>query len=136
MTSYIFYVRLINQYYIDYLQEVMFLRHENWAIKKRKSRERRTLKKSHKEMSKRIREEKKKKLFIEEKIIIQGRAGSFIVNNDGIIYELEIVEFSELSIRYIYKGEEYNFSKINLKEFRKVIIMGDKITPNIPVLAC
>lgn len=114
----------------------MFLRHENWAIKKRKSRERRTLKKSHKEMSKRIREEKKKKLFIEEKIIIQGRAGSFIVNNDGIIYELEIVEFSELSIRYIYKGEEYNFSKINLKEFRKVIIMGDKITPNIPVLAC
>ena len=111
----------------------MFLRHENWTRKKRKSRKRRTSKKSHKEMSKRIREEeeekKKIKLVIEEKTIKQGRVGFFTVNNNGIIYELEIVEFSELSIRYIYKGKEYNFSEINLKEFRKVIRMNNKITP-------
>lgn len=116
----------------------MFLRHENWTRKKRESRKRRTSKKSHKEMSRRIREEEKKKikLFIEERTIKQGRAGSFTVNNNGIIYELKIVEFSELSIRYIYKGEEYNFSEINLKEFRKVIRMNNKITPNTPALAC
>ena len=75
------------------------------------------------------------KRHLEGEIIKIGKAGLFYVDCNGKIYHIEVLEFSESSIKYKILGKQYNFSKNALEGFRKIIKLNSKSEDITPALA-
>ncbi|MCK5085130.1 hypothetical protein KAK05_00285 [Candidatus Parcubacteria bacterium] len=118
------------------MEELLMPRTRNWITKKLLSRKKRNDKKIYKIVRKIMHLLKEE---IEEEIIKIGRTGSFPVYYEEKIYDIQILRFSETSIKYSILGKEIVFSEESLNEFRKVIQINKEpfVKSNvIPALAC
>ena len=74
------------------------------------------------------------KRHLEDEIIKIGKIGLFQVKCSGKTYHVEILFFSESSIKYKVRGKKLKFSKNALREFRKIMKLNsnkEDITPAI-----
>lgn len=118
------------------MEELLMPRTRNRTTKKLSSRKKRNAKKTYKIVRGIMHFLRKE---IEEEIIKIGRTGSLSVYYEKKIYNIQILRFSETSIKYSILGKEIVFSEKSLKEFRKVILINKEpsIESNIkPALAC